>query len=666
MESAAERIKQQNQIAYASQMFADIAKSDQVEWRFSDVEICGKRNKYLNIPAAFDIETSALDCGQSIMYIWQLKVGDQRVIGRAWKEFVEELCNISDALPKGVKLKLFVHNLSYEFQFLSGILKFADDSVMIIKNRRILKATWRNIVFCCSYLLSNMSLERWAKQLGVKRKAVGLLDYSIQRFCGTVLSSQEVYYCITDVDVLCECIKRQNVIWNDDISTMPSTSTGYVRREAKAVLSVDKTYSYSQSAPDEEVFIMLREAFRGGNTHANRFYAGRILENVSSVDIASSYPAVMLLPEFPVGRAKRLHKRANMNYKKQFARLLKECCCLFRVAISNLALRIYEQPIPYISASDCRGAKKSVYDNGRVLFADYLEMTVTDVDWHIICSMYTFDYEIIGDVVYWKKDYLPVMYRDLVCQYYINKTLLKGGDEYEYLKFKNLINALFGMLVQNPAGDSIVWRNLEYFIEDKDVQTALDEYSKRAVMDYQKGVWVTALARRQLQRGLDLAGNDVVYCDTDSIKYLSEHDFSCLNKDYVFSAKDKFGNDHPIGVFEIEDDNYCELFRTWGAKKYAGEHDGKLKITVAGVNKEAGARELKRKGGLAVFKPGMIWANTGKMEVIYNDKPEVTAVFTPFGIQRITKNIYMRPTTYTLNITNEYRQRLYETNFQLD
>lgn len=42
--------------------------------------------------------------------------------------------------------------------------------------------------------------------------------------------------------------------------------------------------------PTLHVFELLREAFRGGDTHANRFYVGKILENVGSYDRESSYP----------------------------------------------------------------------------------------------------------------------------------------------------------------------------------------------------------------------------------------------------------------------------------------------------------------------------------------------------------------------------------------
>lgn len=52
-----------------------------------------------------------------------------------------------------------------------------------------------------------------------------------------------------------------------------------------------------------EQYNLLLKAFRGGNTHANRYKVGRIISNVTSYDFASSYPAVMICSDqFPSGR----------------------------------------------------------------------------------------------------------------------------------------------------------------------------------------------------------------------------------------------------------------------------------------------------------------------------------------------------------------------------
>lgn len=57
-----------------------------------------------------------------------------------------------------------------------------------------------------------------------------------------------------------------------------------------------------------------------------------------------------------------------------------------------------------------------------------------------------------------------------------------------------------------------------------------------------------------------------------------------------------------LGLFDKEK-GYDE-FVTLGAKKYAFNQNGKIGITVAGLNKKSGAKELELKGGLSNFKIG--------------------------------------------------------------
>lgn len=621
------------------------------------------RRGYLNIICTFDIETTTLDCDNSIMYIWQFYVAGYVIVGRSWQEFKLLIERINSALRR-CRLKIFVHNLSYEFQFLSGVLKFLDNHVAIIKKRKIMSARYKRVEFVCSYLLSNMSLERFCQSLGALNKSSGLLDYSVKRYPHTILTWREIYYCLEDVVCLADAIRKQNILYHDDLSSMPYTSTGYVRRECRQNLRKARDYSYEECAPNADVFECLRAAFRGGNTHANRLYTGKIIKNVGCYDISSAYPAAMLQPFFPVGAVSLLHKRGNMDMKSRVNMLVKKYCVLFRAEISNVELKVEEEPIPYLAAHKCAGIIRGVYDNGRVLACDKALICVTELDWEIICRQYKFDYEIVGDVYYWRKGYLPESYIETVIDYYFSKTQLKDGDKYLYGKSKNKLNALYGMMVQNPAGCQISWRKNDYYpnsetpeeeIITKTMQELLDEYASRAVMDYQKGVWVTAICRWYLQQAIDRAGEQIVYCDTDSIKYIGELDLRDLKLLKGYSAFDKKGIERPIGIFEFEEENFAKRFVTWGAKKYAFEDmEGNLHITVAGVVKSLGARELARKGGLEAFKPGFVWKKAGGKELVYNDKPNVNCIMQGDFIYPVSRNVAMYDSTYTLTVTPEY------------
>ena len=105
-----------------------------------------------------------------------------------------------------------------------------------------------------------------------------------------------------------------------------------------------------------------------------------------------------------------------------------------------------------------------------------------------------------------------------------------------------------------------------------------------------------------------------------------------------------------MGVFEDEGYKLPNRFKTLGAKKYVLD-DGKLHITIAGVDKKLGAVEL---GTIENFKEGFTFKDAGGTEAVYNDNVRMK-VKKDGHILEIRDNVVIRPSTYTLGITAEYR-----------
>ena len=53
-------------------------------------------------------------------------------------------------------------------------------------------------------------------------------------------------------------------------------------------------------------YLLLKQCFAGGYTHANSYYVNKKLENVSSIDFTSSYPFVMVSEKFPMSKPRKL------------------------------------------------------------------------------------------------------------------------------------------------------------------------------------------------------------------------------------------------------------------------------------------------------------------------------------------------------------------------
>lgn len=645
----------------------------------------GKKRHYIGITTAFDIETTLLDdIQQSVMYIWQWQFGtDYTVIGRTWDEFLDLQKRIKNALPADRWLVVYVHNLSYEFQFLKGIYQFFPDDVFAVASRKVVKADmWGCFEFRCSYKLTNMSLKQFTSKMRVEHQKLSgeEFNYSVKRYPWTPLSDEELEYCINDVLGLVEAVNALMERDGDTLQTIPLTSTGYVRRNAKRAMkdgSVHHNFVFS-ILPDIETYRALREAFRGGNTHANRYYAGDIVENVHSADRSSSYPAVMCNCEFPMSEfIPILKKDLNPDYISRCIKI-RHKALLLRIGIKNLRLRDPFWGCPYLSKDKCRNIHKAIdtEDNGRILEAEYLETTITDIDLKIIMEEYQ------GEIIFlqgWYASYkkLPAPLINEVIKYYKDKTELKGvkGQEIYYDKAKALLNSLYGMMAQDPVKHNLIFQQVGDWEEDTSLsdEEILGKSNKRAFLAYQWGVWVTAHSRDALERGIRLVqeteGADFIYCDTDSVKYTGAIDWSEYNADRVAECResgsmavDPSGVTHYMGVFETEDLKDTgfayRYFKTLGAKKYAYvEREGEgVHCTIAGVNKKKGGAELDKHGGLSAFVEGFIFREAGGTQAVYNDSPEMDHVDIEGHRLPVTANVAILPSEYTLGITGEYER----------
>ena len=639
------------------------------------------RRKYKDVICAFDIETTRISDTESIMYIWQFQYGpDHTITGRSWKECIRFFRRLSECCGEDEYFVIFVHNLSFEFQFLQGQYHFTADEVFATAPRKILKCDmFGHLELRCSYYHSNMSLDEYTRKMGAEhQKLSGVeFDYDKLRYPWTPLSDRELLYCINDVRGLVEAIRIEMDHDKDNLYTFPLTSTGYVRRDIKkAMKEVSHGYVKSQ-LPDWDTYLMLLEAFRGGNTHANRHYAGYILNDVHSADISSSYPSAECNNRFPVSKFVRVD---NPTSGRLADLVFSGRAVLARIAMKNVRLQDPTWGCPYIPFDKCRNTIGVWLDNGRILAADYLEITVTDIDLKIILSEYLSDEIDAFDIMHARYGWLPDPLIDCIEKYYLLKTQLKTGPEGEteddrrfreiqYQKQKAKLNSVYGISAQRCVRLPVVYDRdaPESFRLDWDEYgpEALDEYNKRAFFCYQWGCWCTAIARFRLHEGIEYVvqhGGEFVYCDTDSVKYLGDVDWTDYNKERILDAEaslayadDRSGARHYMGVYEYE--GKYEEFATRGAKKYAYTQAGKLHITIAGVNKVEGANELEAEGGLIAFLKEKFTFSAGETEAVYVDHIRRFEYREGKRI-RIAPCVTIRPSFKTLSDTDDYLELL--------
>lgn len=611
----------------------------------------------------------------SIMYIWMFSINDKVYYGRTWEE-LKDFWNILDEYIPQKKI-VFVHNLSYEFQFLRSQFDFKD--VFARTKRKVMKATlsYYNIEFHCTLMMSNISLDKLADtfKLPVK-KLVGNLNYDIIRVPITKLTDKEMSYCENDCLVIYYYIKMelQEFIRVDKI---PITSTGKVRRELQQLAYKNINYRRKMRKAintNPHIYNLLVECFQGGYTHANWIYADEVLNNVDSYDFTSSYPYVMTCFKFPMSEFVEDNIKSVSDMFRLYAYILV-------VKFTNLKCKYYNN---FISASKCRYIKGGKYDNGRIMEANEIEIVLTDIDFKFILETYNCEYEILESysALY---GYLPKMLINFILDKYVSKTKLKNveSEEVNYQRVKALFNSIYGMTVTNTIRNDVSYDNIKGWSEEvltnEKIIELLEEQRKKGFLSFSTGVWVTAWARYNLLSNLIKLDIYEVYADTDSLKLIDGYDKKIIddyNNDVIerikyvskileipiekYSPKDIKGKNHLLGVFDCETkkgDKYTyEEFITQGAKKYAVKQHSELKITVAGVPKEKGANCLN---DLKDFKDNLVFKSsiTDKQTLIYLDEQYENELIDYQGNKYINKDktgCCLIPCSYVLGKALEY------------
>lgn len=632
--------------------------------------------RVLNVPCAFDTETTSVEVEHNgkkektaVMWIWMFGINGITIYGRTWKQFFTTLKRVQEEfnLTEMKKMLIYIHNMGFDFSFFQNLIDV--DGMFLMDRMKALNIKSDAFEFRCSYLLSGCGLEQVGKDLHKYkvRKLVGDLDYDKARTSITKVTNKELNYCINDVRVqmayIRECMEEEN----GNIAKIPYTFTGYVRRDIEQAVKADKkAYKKIKSLKMTLAeYRLWNRTFQGGFTHTNIRHRAETCEDVVSYDFTSSYPSVMIAELFPMSNAKTVlwedwntEDGYDKNYKK-FMDIICRYITVFDIKIWGLKLKDNAPDTP-IARAKCRnyvphyekvGTEKVDMgkDNGKVVWADYLETSMTNVGFvEILTKYYKFDRIEIGECYAYEKGYLPLPYIKTILKYYTAKTTLKGvkGKEIEYMQGKSRLNSLYGMMVMAVLRLLFeVWGEPPVEMEGDELLdyecAELEKYneSRKRVSWYPWGCMITEYARANLLNGIwEVGVDDYIYADTDSMKILNES----LHLDYILKyntdvqekhrrCMEYYGLDEnltrpktikdvekPLGVWDF--DGHYSRFKAIHAKCYIGEMDDDprndpkdygLHATIAGLAKDKAIKyiqkQAKKKGKdpFDIFNIGM-------------------------------------------------------------
>lgn len=678
----------------------DYEKLDNLLSSFSFVKKNNRKTteRLVNAACSFDTETTSTYIGNekvAFTYFWQLGLTDSfYCYGRTWEQFVNLCEHISNTLQlnDGQRLVIYVHNLAFEFQFMR---KYFDwDNVFSTKERNPIKAlTSLGIEFRDSYILSGLPLFLVAENLTSHtiKKLVGDLDYSLVRTPETSLSEKELAYCLNDVIILVDYIEEQ-IEQYGNISKVPLTNTGRVRLAVREKAFSKQNYSITRKLMQNltltpDVYKQMKRAFAGGFTHANKNYVGKIVQGVQSMDFTSSYPTVLLASNrFPMSKPLEYKYQGKEKFLDDLKNPRK--MFFFNATFSEIVTKIdYEN---YLSKSKCFDTDNLVENNGRVWSAHKLSVTICSIDWEIIQKCYDWENVEFSEITMFTTSYLPKYMLESVIEFYKKKTTLKGvaGKEREYLLFKGMLNSLYGMTVTDFAKPEITY-DADWGKELLNLDECIEDYNgnKNRFLYYPWGVVVTALARQNLWSGILALGNDYIYSDTDSVKFINPNKHAAYFEQYNQEITNKLktmcklkgldyadlepatvkGVKKPLGVWD--DDGFYDLFKTLGAKRYVVSENGELKITIAGLGKKAGREYLLNISNgdivqaIKNFKIGLRVpaGQTGKNVHTYLDEPFSGVIVDYQGKEckiESLSSVHLEATSFEMSISETFAEFL--------
>ena len=527
------------------------------------------------------------------------------------------------------------------------------------------------------------------------KKMVGDLDYQQIRTSSTPLTKQELQYCINDVLIVVAYI-QELIERYGSIAKLPLTKTGFVRNYCREcclkVKKGDKSNKYriyrnlmNGLILQKDEYILCREAFTGGFTHANPYFVKRKIPNVTSFDECSAYPYVMIAEKFPMSKPQKI----NITSDKIFDDCILNYCCMFRATFKKIKATFKIDN--YISSSHCRDLKGGLFNNGRVVQADELTITLTEQDYFIIYATYSWEECEIYDFYRFEKNYLPSDFVKGILDLYKNKTELKGvyGKEEVYLESKERLNACYGMTVTDICREDVKYDNFHLWkSEIPNINDALSKNNKsvKRFLYYPWGVWVTAYARMNLWTAILEFGEDYIYSDTDSVKVINADKHKDFIEQYNNTVVKKLnaamryhgfdieltrpktikGVSKQLGIWENE--GTYEYFKTLGAKRYMvkeenildGEYD--YSLTVAGLNKHKVIPYMLEQYGddiFAYFEEELhIPAEyTGKLTHTYIDDEQegyIKDYLGKTGYYHELSSVHLEPADYMLDITEDF------------
>lgn len=587
----------------------------------------------------------------------------------------------------GDTVKVAVHNLTYDFGYLRHFVSRVSDmgytvDVCARNSTHLISCSIKRgkdvaLVFYDSLALFRTSLRSLGDALGYRKLE---LDYYKAYAPDTVLGESELAYNTRDTEllslVLCRNFLSLPYVGIERAGKSILTKTGMVKafdREnayigaasmgKRTVYDADRyeTYAHQFSTEDEmqrwnsysnTLTTEVKGCYAGGVNLSNGNITGCVVHDVEAYDLTSAYPGIMLAMRIP-SKPVTCSPEGMEHLLKPDAPDPTDVCtlrCGFwigTVLFEGFRMRqdwrshVGDSSLTLAMARQNPGSKGIRYEDGYLVSADTMVLTVATPTFYELCCEYEWETAVFTDVTLYMGIERPTVYQNLrVLYHYAEKTcakrLSKGvgspEDAYErgYITYdememlttgepteewmarfvmshKENLNGLYGILVQNPVRDSYGLTDSGYLENLHDGCWDTYKSSKRDQKMWREAGVLTSLFNRYkivyaVRKVVD-AGGSVLYTDTDSIKVTGldkptiEETLSPMHENVELSIRDTVSytaRKVPQAMPELDDgfynlgkfdwEGHIQWFYTPGHKKYAMDLGDGWKAKCAGYS----------------------------------------------------------------------------------
>lgn len=622
-----------------------------------------KNKRYLDDICTIDTETNQINIeGEKSLattVTYQVGLNDKVILLRHEYEIINILERLSNEvatkeirsksgnklLRGSTNLVIFIHNLTYDTYMMADWITKHWENQFLVKNKINKFNMYKSLEFRCSSMLTGMSLDTAIREYvpeNIRINKTDGWDFKEQRTPYTKLTEDEILYACVDVLALVDVIRELCRIHNRKVGQLPVASTSFTRERALSVtrgvrhskIKTDANKAYGRLIDTlnltKEQAVLAHACFVGGITDTNRVIADEIQSNVGDFDVASEYPFVMVSRKFPMStpiwedlvEQDLLDMVENTDPDKGFCATI-----LIKELVVNKGT-----PVPFIVKykHDEYWDKISLSQDKRIFEAEQILVNVNSIDFKILCEQYTWDNLEVLSCMTFDMDYLPKSLVEFILEGYVHKTEYKNvaGKELDYIISKIVINSIFGVCATNPIMEMREWDDgvfAKIIKTDDELDSLMDKYNKNKnrFTFYLWGIYIAAYGHLILNEGLKIVKDDLIACDTDSVKFRNADKYTImfeeLNKDIeyrlryiselrnldwkLFSPKTPEGETKIIGLWD--DDGY---HRKYGklikmvskrSKCYLKIYENGYDLTTAGISPSATLKyfeELVNKG----------------------------------------------------------------------